>query len=229
MQSHLAIWACKEDRFDIEVRGPRQSNERPISFGDANRVGTNALQVHRQTQQLQVWRSMLSKAGKMGPQLRPHVDDPLTAPAQIHAALGAAMAFTDTIAGGFPEVCGAPMGYVANTPGHIGIRAPTTSTTRALVTGRTIGTGRPTYHVQHRSATPYAFMPSSSRRSDRPQSDDLTPDPLGPTFLEALQDQLGLKLVSATGPADVLVIDHIVILAQADQNQPSNLIWERIK
>ena len=35
------------------------------------------------------------------------------------------------------------------------------------------------------------------------------PDPTGPTFPEALKDQLGLKLVPQTGLVDVLVIDHI--------------------
>lgn len=33
--------------------------------------------------------------------------------------------------------------------------------------------------------------------------------PRGPTFLEALKDQLGLKLESTTGPVQSLVIDHI--------------------
>ena len=35
------------------------------------------------------------------------------------------------------------------------------------------------------------------------------PDESGPTFLEALKEQLGLKLESQTGPVDVLVIDHV--------------------
>ena len=34
-------------------------------------------------------------------------------------------------------------------------------------------------------------------------------DMTGPTFLEALKEQLGLKLVSQTGPVDVLVLDHV--------------------
>jgi uncharacterized protein (TIGR03435 family) len=38
---------------------------------------------------------------------------------------------------------------------------------------------------------------------------DFTPDPSGPSFLEALKEQLGLKLDSQKGPADFLVIDHV--------------------
>jgi uncharacterized protein (TIGR03435 family) len=34
-------------------------------------------------------------------------------------------------------------------------------------------------------------------------------DPNGPTFLEALKDQLGLKLDSSTGQVDNIVSDHI--------------------
>jgi uncharacterized protein (TIGR03435 family) len=35
------------------------------------------------------------------------------------------------------------------------------------------------------------------------------PDDAGLTFTQALQDQLGLKLVPQTAPVDVLVIDHV--------------------
>ena len=42
-----------------------------------------------------------------------------------------------------------------------------------------------------------------------PPGADAQPDPSGPTFLEALKEQLGLKLEPQTGPVDVLVVDHV--------------------
>jgi uncharacterized protein (TIGR03435 family) len=35
------------------------------------------------------------------------------------------------------------------------------------------------------------------------------PDPEGPTFLQALHDQLGMKLESTKAPLRILVIDHV--------------------
>jgi len=49
-----------------------------------------------------------------------------------------------------------------------------------------------------------------------PQSNSTSPpgtntqaDDAGPTFLEALREQLGLKLESQTGPVNVIVLDHV--------------------
>ena len=46
-----------------------------------------------------------------------------------------------------------------------------------------------------------AFVPDQPGRG----SADVT----GPTFLEALEEQLGLKLETQKGPVEVLVIDHV--------------------
>lgn len=42
-----------------------------------------------------------------------------------------------------------------------------------------------------------------------PSGGNFQPDESGPTFLQALKEQLGLKLESQTGPVDVIVIDHV--------------------
>jgi uncharacterized protein (TIGR03435 family) len=43
----------------------------------------------------------------------------------------------------------------------------------------------------------------------QPAVTDLQPDPAGPTFLEAIKDQLGLKLESEKGPTQVIIFDHV--------------------
>jgi uncharacterized protein (TIGR03435 family) len=42
-----------------------------------------------------------------------------------------------------------------------------------------------------------------------PPGVNFQPDESGPTFLEALKEQLGFKLDSQTGPVPVIVIDHV--------------------
>ena len=42
-----------------------------------------------------------------------------------------------------------------------------------------------------------------------PPGASFQPDPTGPTFLEALKEQFGLKLEPQTGPVDIIVVDHL--------------------
>jgi uncharacterized protein (TIGR03435 family) len=50
----------------------------------------------------------------------------------------------------------------------------------------------------------FEFTPQHNGSSVDSQADDA-----GPTLMEALRDQLGLKLESKPGSLDVLVIDHV--------------------
>jgi uncharacterized protein (TIGR03435 family) len=52
-----------------------------------------------------------------------------------------------------------------------------------------------------------AWTPESNHPS-APNA-DVPADPQGPTFVEALRQQLGLKLESAKAPLRILVIDHV--------------------
>ncbi len=42
-----------------------------------------------------------------------------------------------------------------------------------------------------------------------PVGSDFTPDPNGPTFDQAVREQLGLKLDSQKAPSEFLIIDHV--------------------
>ena len=57
----------------------------------------------------------------------------------------------------------------------------------------------------------FDFAIEFSPQPDVPSAPDANfrPDPTGPTFMEALKEQLGLKLEPLTGPFDVLVIDNV--------------------
>ncbi len=51
------------------------------------------------------------------------------------------------------------------------------------------------------------FVPE--RTGSREPDTDLSPEVSGPTLLEALREQLGIKLESAKSELDVFVLDHI--------------------
>ena len=164
------------------------------------------LAMHHATRQLPTLELVLSKPGKTGPQLTHHVDD---------AKCGAV---------GRPDAPPEPGDLSPFPCGMIMIGAPSS------VPGRVRGGGRDVsmdYIAAFLNGTGYQGMSSDRLVVNgtgldgeydfwmelapqfNPAQPDITPDPNGPTFLEALQDQLGLKLKSTTGPVDVLVIDHV--------------------
>ena len=55
------------------------------------------------------------------------------------------------------------------------------------------------------------WIPDQSTLHGPPPPGDVgapPPDPNGPTIFTAVEEQLGLKLESAKGPVEILVIDH---------------------
>ena len=165
------------------------------------------LAMHHATRQLPILELVLSKPGKTGPQLTHHVDDakcgavgrPDAPPEPGDLSpfpcgmimIGAPSSVPGRVRGGGRDVS---MDYIAaflNGTGYQGM-----SSDRLVVNGTGLD-------------GEYDFWMEFAPQFTGPQQPAIPPDPNGPTFLEALQDQLGLKLKSTTGPVDVLVIDHI--------------------
>ncbi len=164
------------------------------------------LAIHYETKQLPVYALVLDKPGKLGPQIQKHPDDvPCSTAVPAPGDAGAAAA---TAAGGFPANCGALAVLPSKTPGR-DLRAGARNLSLSVFdrinehpavdrrgTGlsldRTGLTGNYDFFIEF---TPMINGPL-------PPGANFTPDPNGPTFLEALKEQLGIKLESQTGPVD---------------------------
>jgi uncharacterized protein (TIGR03435 family) len=74
------------------------------------------------------------------------------------------------------------------------------------LTGRLTGVDRP---VEDRTGLTGTFDFAIEFTPQVPPFANFQPDPSGPTFVQALVEQLGLRLESQTGPVDLLVVDYI--------------------
>jgi uncharacterized protein (TIGR03435 family) len=207
VRSQLPKWASTA-RYDIEARasGNPTKDEFRIMM-QALLADRFKLRVHLETRSLPIFALVLEKRGKLGPQLKAH---PLGAACSTAPPPG-----PNSIAkveGGFPEVCGEELGFaLPNSPGQVWMGArdlametiaasmndgddPFTGIDRPVV-DQTGLTGTFDFHIE--------FVPQSNPNSK------LEPDPSGPTFVEALKDQLGLKLRAQTGPVLLMLIDHV--------------------
>ena len=76
------------------------------------------------------------------------------------------------------------------------------------VLDKTEFTGEFEVHLEFTPDESTAGLPGSGGPRD-PGGPRLATDPSRPSISAALQEQLGLKLASAKGPVEVLVIDHV--------------------
>ncbi|HTM02246.1 MAG TPA: TIGR03435 family protein [Vicinamibacterales bacterium] len=165
------------------------------------------LAVHRETRDVVAFALMLTSPGRTGSKLK-RVDD------SCDAAVGTTIGFARPAEGTDQrQVCGVlPAGageIIAHGIDVAGLATELAPSQRRPIIDRTGLTGR--FDVELKW-TPDAF--SATALAQRPGS---TPppgvDPAGPPLATALQDQLGLKLVSVTAPMEVLVIDRAEPLA----------------
>ena len=167
------------------------------------------LAIHFENQQTPVLALKLVKPGKFGPKLIPHDQGPPCDPSTTLETLQA----HEPTAGShiFPPICD---GYMAHpTPNHM-IEMGSRNTTLALMAASFASTGsldRPVIDRTNLSGRfdftlAWTLEPGSPMAlpGASPQSDEQTT-----TFLEALKEQLGMKLEPTIAPLNILVIDHI--------------------
>ncbi len=192
------------DRFDIQARveGNPTTDQMRLMMQSllADRF---KLTVHWETRQLPMFGLVLEKPGKTGPQLTLHTDDPPCA-AQAPAGSAPAPPAND----GWFLLCGAVSVAPISGRMRVGSRNLTMGEIASNLVAASMGAlnrpvldqtglnGRLDFRVEF---TPEFHGPPPN----------VQPDTTGPTFLEALKEQLGLKLVPQTGPVDALVIDHV--------------------
>ena len=210
----LPAWATSE-RFDIQARAEGNPGK------DEMRLMMRALladrfklAVHYETRDVPVFAFVLAKPGKAGPQLQPHPADapcPTTTPPPSALASAQTPSPSQTVAGGFPALCNGILGMRPTVPGRmrLGGRNVTISfLADSLSAGSQLG--RPMIDQTGLTGTfDFTLEYTPELRGPLPPGADFQPDSSGPSFEEALQEQLGIKLKSEKGPVKVLVLDHV--------------------
>jgi uncharacterized protein (TIGR03435 family) len=201
-------WALSE-RFDIQARaGGNPTKDQMRLMMQALLADRLKLAMHLETRQLPILALELVNPGKTGPQFQPYPDGS-PCEASTPTATGTPRAL---VAGGFPEICGGVYEIQASAPGRVKMGARNVSTQVIADQLPTLANDpdRPVFdRTGLTGAFDFAIEFTPQLNGPLPPGSTFQPDAAGPTFIEAMKEQLGLKLVPQTGPVDVLVIDHI--------------------
>jgi uncharacterized protein (TIGR03435 family) len=165
------------------------------------------LAVHFETRESSIFALTLVNPGKLGPTLRPHDSG---APCDVAEGGPAVTGGSDV----FPALCGAFGARPA--PDGMYMQLGSRNTTLPLIAQWIAATGNATLPVVDRTGlssaydfTMEVFGTGIGAISGTAQLQAKPGDPTGPTFIDSLRDQLGLKLEPAKGPVQFLIVDHV--------------------
>jgi len=192
------------DRFDIQARvtgNPGKDQMRLMMR--ALLADRFKLAVHEEDRQTSVAALTVAKEGKLGPKLQPH-------PGGSACPLDAAPAAMSPDPR-FPLLCGGMLQMPPDVAGRIrfGARNVTMAFIAKALSGGT-GSERPMIDRSGLSGNfDFTLEWTPEIRGPVKPGVEAQLDLSGPTFEEALRDQLGLKLVSQKGTVSVVVLDHV--------------------
>ena len=199
----------RNGRYDIEARAPGPATKDQMRLMMQSLLEDRfKLKVHWETREAPVFALVEARPGKMGPQLEPHPASDDCAKADLPDTASKTASAKPALSA-LPIPCGWIAHLPANGPGAhrfggrdvmLKMLAESLPTQTGLLTlprpliDRTGLKGGYDFWME--------WTPEDTR--DVPDNGES-----GGTFREALKNQLGLKLVPAKGPVEVLVIDHV--------------------
>lgn len=206
--AQLPKWA-REERFDLDARAPATSTKDQMRLMMQSILADRfKLATHWESHDGPVYELVLAKEGKRGPQLHSYAEDPPCAATSDAPNAASSAPPLKLNVGEFPPECFA----VAAQPNSSGVWTIGSRNLSMQQLGNDLSAipgsnlDRPVVDRTGLSGN-FDFLVQITVK--RPGSPDTQADDSGPTFLEVLSDQLGLKLKPATGATAKLVIDHI--------------------
>jgi uncharacterized protein (TIGR03435 family) len=174
------------------------------------------LVIHRELRQVQEYAAVLIKPDKLGPNIRPHPANEPCSSIYVAPTEGGPQPAPNphAFAGGFPLRCrtfgpGPATAPYFKTEGArdlpmeaiVGMFSGLGNLGRPVI-DQTGLTGTYDWYFEFLPELPPG-LPAGAELPGRPA------DASGPSFMEALHNQLGIKLVPQKGPYDYLIVDHI--------------------
>ena len=202
---HLPKWAGT-DKVEIDAKAAGNPTKDQMRLMMQSLLAERLhLAVHYETQEMPVYALTLIKPGRLGPKLIRHADGP---PCDSSARSEPPGVDPDPDAAVFPPICYLQEGW-RNRKGRIvvGSRDTTMALLAASIGGKA---GRPVVDrtgITDRIDYRIEWTPESN--GPGPNGDEVQTDPHPVTFMDAVRDQLGLKLQATKAPVQTLVIDHI--------------------
>ncbi len=200
------------DRFNIEARTENRSATKDQLRGMMRSLLAERfkLAVHYQTRQVPVFALVMARPGAMGPKLQSHpagaaACSNYTPPARSPDGTQPSDQL-QVVKGGFPTICGGILGLPASAQDRYSFGAANLPMGRIASSFSSWGNlGRPVVDRTGLNGK-YDFVLDYT---PEPRPAYATEDSGGPTFQEALKEQLGLKLEAQKGPVEFLVVDHV--------------------
>jgi uncharacterized protein (TIGR03435 family) len=208
------------DHFDIVAKVPAGASGAPPDPAQSQLMLRELLAdrfklvMHHESRELPIYALVAARSDKkLGPQIHPTTSDcaPLAAQSTLKEKDGKDKSKEQLGAPAAPQARGQkPPCAMTMEPGRMSASGMAMATIASSLSGSVQRT------VVDRTGIPGAFdvkltwtpdqMPQAGGNPSKNKGAKI--DPNGPPIFTALQEQLGLKLESAKGPVDVLVIDH---------------------